>query len=49
MEKVNALTTEIMRRGLGTAAAIKLGLQFSERDCVTGLEFSSQGLGPREG
>jgi hypothetical protein len=45
MEEVNALTTEIMRRGLGTAAAIKLGLQFSERDGVTGLEFFQQGLG----
>jgi hypothetical protein len=45
MDRVNALTTEIGRRGVGQAAAIKLGLQFSARDNAGEPELWLQGLG----
>lgn len=45
MDKVNELTTEIARRGVGQAIAVELGLQFSQRDRVESPELFLQGLG----
>jgi hypothetical protein len=45
MDKVNDLTTEIARRGVGEAIAVELGLQFSQRDGVERPELFLQGLG----
>lgn len=45
MDKVNELTTEIARRGVGQAIAVELGLQFSPRDRVETPELFLQGLG----
>lgn len=45
MDKVNELTIEIMRRGLGQAVARDLGLKFSRRDRVVEPELWHQGLG----
>ncbi|MEI9992653.1 MAG: hypothetical protein WDM86_21800 [Rhizomicrobium sp.] len=45
MDKVNELTTEIARRGVGQAIAVELGLQFSQRDGVENPELFLQGLG----
>ena len=45
MDKVNVLTTEIAKRGVGQAIAVKLGLQFSQRDRVESPELFLQGLG----
>jgi hypothetical protein len=45
MDKVNKLTTEIARRGVGRAIAFKLKLQFSQRDRVESPELFQQGLG----
>lgn len=44
MDKVNELTTEIARRGVGQAIAVELGLQFSQRDRVESPELFLQGL-----
>lgn len=45
MDKVNELTTEIARRGVGQAIAVELGLQFSQRDSAEKPELFLQGLG----
>ena len=45
MDRVNALTTEIGRRGVGQAVAVNLGLEFSARDGVNEPELWLQGLG----
>ena len=45
MDKVNELTTEIARHGVGQAIAVELGLQFSHRDGVDKPELFLQGLG----
>jgi hypothetical protein len=50
MDKVNALTIEIMKRGLGQAVARDLGLQLSERrDDLAQPELWHQGLGRARG
>jgi hypothetical protein len=45
MDKVNELTNEIARRGVGQAIAVELGLQFSQRDGIEKPELFLQGLG----
>ena len=45
MDKVNELTTEIARHGVGQAIAVELGLRFSHRDGVEKPELFLQGLG----
>lgn len=45
MDKVNELTTEIARHGVGQAIAVELGLRFSQRDGVKNPELFLQGLG----
>ena len=45
MDKVNELTTEIARHGVGQAIAVELGLRFSQRDGVENPELFLQGLG----
>ena len=45
MDKVNELTTEIARQGVGQAIAVQLGLRFSQRDGVENPELFLQGLG----
>lgn len=49
MDKVNELTTEIARRGVGQAIAVERGLQFSQRDGVQKPELFLQGLGRAKG
>jgi hypothetical protein len=49
MDKVNELTTEIAKRGVGQAIAVALGLQFSQRDGVENPELFLQGLGRAKG
>jgi hypothetical protein len=45
MDKVNELTAEIGRRGVGQTIAINLGVQFSQRDNIQKPELFLQGLG----
>ncbi|NUT60400.1 hypothetical protein HNO82_04680 [Herbaspirillum sp. C9C3] len=45
MDKVNYLATEIERRHLGRAVAVKLGLEFSKRANAPEPELWLQGLG----
>lgn len=45
MDKVNSLTTEIARRGVGQAIAVHLGVEFSKRDGISTPELWLQGLG----
>ncbi len=45
MDDVNAMATEIERRGLGRRVAAELGQQFSKRDGVDTPELWLQGLG----
>jgi hypothetical protein len=45
MDKVNEITTEIARHGVGQAIAVELGLRFSQRDSVENPELFLQGLG----
>lgn len=45
MDGVNEMTTKIAERGLGQAVAVKLGIEFSERDGMVNPELFLQGPG----
>ena len=45
MDKVNEMTTEIAKRGVGQTVAVELGLHFSTREGVVEPELWLQGLG----
>jgi hypothetical protein len=45
MHKVNSMTTEIAKRGVGQSIAVSLGLEFSRRAGVIEPELFLQGLG----
>ena len=45
MDKVNSMTTEIAKHGVGQAIAVELGVEFSKRTGISTPELFLQGLG----